>query len=359
MGIPLLRIDADDPAIDYTGRIDFSEPKAPCFAYPGVAILAAFEGGSIDAVMEDSGDGDYFNISIDGRPCEVFRSCTGESVFRAGRGLGPGTHTIRVVKRTESLCGTATFKGFAVEAGAGLSPVAGPPERRIEFIGDSITCGYGDLVSTDHPELCPFTNANEDCSIAWGALTAEALGARFVATAYSGRGVFRNYDATERGTLPELYRDIFPDRPGAARWDPSRYVPDVIVVNLGTNDYNSLLMRDDMSAERFDKLLADAYRSFVVELRRLYPAAKIVCAVGPMLSDDSPAGKDAWTRIQAAVSGLVVSLQKGGDAAVYYLALAPQSGPYGEDWHPSAATQARAADTAIGFIRSVTGWRPA
>jgi len=350
------RIEADDPDIDYTGRIDFSDPKAPSFAYPGVSIVASFEGSSIDVLMADSGAEDYFNLSIDSGEPQVFRSGSGMRTFGAGRDLGPGVHTIKIFKRTESACGTAAFGGFVLEAGEGLVPTEGLPERRIEFVGDSITCGFGDRVSTHHPDDFPFTSANEDCSLSWGALTAEALGARFVATAYSGRGVFRNYDASEGGTVPELYGTIFPDRAGAAPWDTSRYVPDVLVVNLGTNDYSSLQTLDDLGPEAFDAGFSGAYRAFLAELRTYYPKAAIVCAVGPMLSDGEPAGQRSWTRIQLAVSDLVDSLREAGDRSIRYLRLEPQTGPYGEDWHPSAATHARMAAAAVRLIRSATGW---
>ena len=56
---------------------------------------------------------------------------------------------------------------------------------------------------------------------------------------------------------------------------------------------------------------------------------------------------DAWTSIRADVQEVVDSFVTGGDSNVFYFEFAPQSSPYGEDWHPTVATHeamARRAD---------------
>jgi len=350
-------VPADDPNIAYIGRIDFADPKKPAFAFPGVQIVARFEGSALDVILSGGGNQNYFNVSVDDLPATVIQGNRSLKAYPIARDLASGEHTVRVWKRTEGNCGIARFGGFALDDGKKLLAPPAANARKIEFVGDSITCGYGNMVSTDHPELARFTPKNENNEISWGALTAKALQADYVATAYSGRGIFRNYDATEKGLLPEIYGGVYPDKPEQLAWDATRYVPDVIVINLGTNDFNSLQNKTDLDQPTFDAKYAEAYRQFIARLRSLYGKDKLIlCVVGPMLGDAFPIGQNAWTRAQKAVSGLVAELTQAGDTNIRYLALTPQSPPWGEDWHPSAATHEAMAKQTIAAIKAATGW---
>jgi len=350
-------IRADDGRIQYTGRIDFSDPAAPAFAFSATEIRARFTGRSLDVVLSDRGDRNYFQVTVDGGAPIVIRSARGEKVHPIARKLKRGIHDVRIVKRTEGNCGVAAFLGFRLDKGADLADPAPLQDRRVEFIGDSITCGYGNMGSTTEPDKFHFTPENENAALSWGFLTAEALGARYVSVSYSGRGMFRNLDGKETGTLPAIYGSVYPDAPADASWDHALYRPDLIVINLGTNDYGSQLARADLSDEAFDQAYVAAYLGFIERLRALHgPDAFIVCAVGPMMSDWYPQGKRAWTRVRTAVQYVVDKRAEGGDERIAYLELAPQNSPYGEDWHPTAATHARMAEDALEAVREATGW---
>jgi hypothetical protein len=126
-----------------------------------------------------------------------------------------------------------------------------------------------------------------------------------------------------------------------------------VVINLGTNDFSS----EETSGTALDDLrFKEAYRGFIQTVRGNYPHAKIVCTVGPMMSDDWPEGKKAWTRIRKIVSGLVQDLKDHGDPDIHFLELASQTEPYGEDWHPTTARHQIMADTLLPLIRNITGW---
>jgi len=357
LGAEGVRIEADHQAIRYVGRIDFSDPKAPAFSFPGVTILARFQGASLDILLSDTGSRDYFNVQIDDQEPAVIQTRLGEAVFPVARNLSDTEHTVRMTKRTESQCGIATFLGFELAPGKALVAAPPLPSRKIEFIGDSITCGYGNLVATDTPDQFHFSPENEDADLAWGSVAARALGAQSVLTAYSGRGMFRNVDGTESGTVPTFYNAVFPDDPTRLAWDPKGFAPDVIVINLGTNDFSALLAKNDLSARELDRQFGATYRKFVETLRSTYgPAVHIVCVVGPMLSDGYPPGALALTKARKTISGLVQNLGKT-DANLSYLGLDSQSSPYGEDWHPTVATHAQMAQALVTHLRAVTGWK--
>ncbi len=67
-----------------------------------------------------------------------------------------GTHTVRLVKLSECTQSLMAVRGIITDGTVAPLPEAG---RRIEFIGDSITCGYG--VEESDPEK-GFTTATEN-----------------------------------------------------------------------------------------------------------------------------------------------------------------------------------------------------
>ncbi len=61
--LPSVTVPADDPNIQYFGRWDFSDPKAPTHSWPGVYVYAVFDGTSIGVVLDDNFN--YYNVFID------------------------------------------------------------------------------------------------------------------------------------------------------------------------------------------------------------------------------------------------------------------------------------------------------
>ena len=224
----------------------------------------------------------------------------------------------------------------------------------MEFVGDSITCGYGDEVSTTTPDDFKFTAVNEDAYRAYGAITAEAFDADYVAIAVSGRGVVRNYSGFSAPVVPAIYETTLPEEASAPAWDHASYSPDVVVVNLGTNDFSPGIALDQLDA--FRATFRQSYIDFLTRIREVHATASIVAVVGPMMSDSYPTGYTAWTSIQADVKAVVDARHDANDSNVYYFALAPQQSPYGEDWHPTIATHKQMAEALKPLVANVRGW---
>lgn len=352
----------NDPAVRIVGRAT-AGAEARAFAYPGVSILLRFEGDAIDLKLRDYGSPpsenatNYYDVIIDGGEPTLLQTCPEQEVYALARGLGDGEHTLEVFKRVESgpggqpNAGKAELLGFRVREGKRVSAVA-PKQRRIEFIGDSITCGYGNEISTATPDDYKYTTRNSNARLAYGAVTARALDAEYMAVAASGRGVLRNFSDFAGKKVPEFYPLILPEDSESPTWDFAAWTPDVVVVNLGTNDFSPGI--EDMEQHRQD--FREAYGEFLGSLRGYYPEAQLIAAVGPMLSDSYPPGYAAWTNIQADVEGVVGARQAAGDTRVHYFKFAPQKAPYGEDWHPTVATHQAMADVLVPFIRELQGW---
>ncbi len=342
------------PDILYFGRVDCTDPTAPQFAFPGVSIRMRFRGDAVDLRLEDHGTGtptttNYYDVSFDGAAPAALAVSPSQRIYPIGRDLGAGEHTVEVQKRTESGGGTGKGRmlGFRLPRGSAVLPLA-PRPHRIEFIGDSITCGYGDRISVADPSRSHYTTAGSDADLAYGAVAARALHAEYTAVAYSGRGVYRNYLGRAGATLPQMYGSALPDEPAAARWNTAAWQPEVVVINLGTNDFSAV--GTDEGAFRA------AYLAFLATLRGDYPGATFILAAGPMMSDREPAGEMAWTKIQADLRVIAAARAAAGDTRVHVLLLPTQSPPYGEDYHPTAATQQAMADIVVKLVKSLENW---
>jgi lysophospholipase L1-like esterase len=354
----MYQIKASDPNIQYIGRIDHSTPDNVSFSFPGVSIKATFNGSSINAILKENGQGDatttnYFYVIIDdGTPVKIPLSRS-QTIYKLASGLDNGAHTVELIKLTESQVGKVEFLGFQLETGKTLLTPNALPSRKIEFIGNSIACGYGNEVSIQDPSNRPggFTSVNENNYNAWGYITARNLNAQYSCIAYSGRGLYMNNDGSTTNTMPLVYDRVFPDD-ATPQWDNTKYTPDVIVINLGTNDfYAEATLGASKTVD--STLFVNTYISFIEKLRGYYPNATIICAVGVMVNDWYPTGAKHWTRIQRYTTAVKNYMNANGDPNVHYFKMEPQTAPYGEDWHPSAQTHLTMATSLTTFINNL------
>jgi lysophospholipase L1-like esterase len=322
------------PGVRFVGRIDRSDPAGPRFTWSGTAVLARFTGPSIGVRLRDSGN--RFEVLLDGMPLAPLVAASGKELYPLASNLGAGTHELALYRRTEAFVGETQWLGLALDpAGALLAPPP-PPARRLEFVGDSITCGYG----VDGPNMsCPFSPDTENHFVTAGAIAARTLGADAITVAYSGKGVWRNYGGDMMDTVPSVYDRVLVERT-TPRWDFTSWTPDAVIINLGTNDF----AQGDPGAP-----FQDAYTAFVRRVRGNYPGARIVCALGPMLTADQVVKARGY--VQAAITSI-------GDARISTLEYAMQDGStgFGCDWHPSRATNQLMADRLTAELRRLLGW---
>ncbi|MBN2340713.1 MAG: hypothetical protein JXX29_03890 [Deltaproteobacteria bacterium] len=346
-------IPPNHPDINYFGRVDCTTPAAPTFSYPGVTIRTGFSGSSIHMDFLDSGNHtntNYYDVSIDDAPSTRLAMIPGTHTYALAENLRAGAHTIEIFKRVESNYGTGqgTFLGFRIDAGETILPVP-PKPYRIEFIGDSITCGYGNTVAVDTPGEYHYTTETANAHKSWAAITAEQIHAELSIVAYSGRGVFRNVNGMKGNTIPKMYFKTLPDHPQGMTWEPNRFIPDIVVINLGTNDFSPSLSESKLNEVRFHYHETTAI--FVATLRKTYPQAAIILAVGPMLSDDYPEGYNALSSVTAALRHIVNARSAEGDTNMYFIQLPREASLWGADWHPTETTHRKMADALVTFLR--------
>jgi len=260
----------------------------------------------------------------------------GVPVFRI-TGLKPGKHELIIAKRTSPNFGPVTFLGMRLVEGGKLLVAAPAPARRLEFIGDSLTNGYGDEGSRlQCSELPPYENS----SLSWARVTAEALQADAQLLAYSGYGLIRNYGAKESRSpdpMPSYYPRTVLGEP-RPKWDRERYRPDLSAILLGTNDYSTQPYPSD---EEF----LDAYRELLAAVRANRPGLPILCVYR---QDVVPMSK--------LVKLLIKEEQAKGNKVEGLGLPIVQESECGCDWHPKVVVHARWAGLATTKIRNMLNW---
>ncbi len=337
----------------YVGRIDTSDSLSYAFSYPATSISFRFKGEELRILFKDLAAADLdpagntvrnmFNVYMDQNDPVVLELNKTDTSYLLMKNLQDSVHSVRIIKRTESLVGKVEFKGILLDTQGVLLEPLSLPERKIECIGNSITCGYG-IEAKD--QLQKFSCETENVSLAFGTMVADYFNAQYHAIAYSGRGIAQNYDGSGINTVPEIWNRIFPDEQKPA-WDHSLYVPDIAMINLGTNDFSS-----GVDTTFFRK----SYAAFLVEVREQYPAATIVCILGPMLNNGYP--ENGLNMARSLITSAVNSKQQEGDDKLYFFEMSAQTGKfgYGADWHPSVAQQKYNSEELMQFIQKITGW---
>jgi lysophospholipase L1-like esterase len=335
--------------VRFVARVDRSDPAGPRFAWSGSTILARFTGSTIGVRL--GGPANYYDIRIDGAlqpsPLATNPAKTDYAIPLAAP-LAPGPHELSVFRRTEADyngSGTTQFLGLLLDpAGGALLPPSPPSSRRLEIVGDSTTTGYGDEGANSS---CGFSLATENYDVAYGAVAAREVGADLITIAWSGKGLYRNYAGDKDVTMPVLYGRTLP-ADSASTWDYASFVPDAVVINLGSNDFQQ---GDPGQA------YVTAYQAFIRRLRQYYPDALIIGAVGPKLSDTQPYS-GALATARGYVQGVVSTLNAAGDSRVTFLEL-PQALPsdgYGCGGHANVATHQRMGDTLAAELKAKLGW---
>jgi lysophospholipase L1-like esterase len=324
--------------VRWFGRVDTTNPAQPRFSWSGTGFVARFDGTSLAAELSISGAAEIFKTVVDGAPQPAFTAMPGQATHLLATGLGAGMHTVEVYRQTEGAQGETRLVKLTVGDGALVEPPPGSA-RLIEVIGDSITCGYGNLGKISDAE-CFSTESHWDT---YAAVAARALGAELSTIAASGRGVVRNYGGDTGGTMPMLYERTLANAPNPA-WD-FHVEPQAVVINLGTNDISNN-KGDPGTAFR------DTYVRLLETIRHKYPNAFIVGIIAPLLSGGE------LTTIQGHIRAAVEARNAAGDGKVSTLfTLQPQaSDKFACQYHPNVAQNALMAGLLEADLRAKLGW---
>ncbi|MBR1585668.1 MAG: hypothetical protein IJ662_09025 [Clostridia bacterium] len=315
------------------------------------AILAAEPGEEIEGLPTDPNaprraTWPWVGVFLDDmdQPIRRFPVCGKMETWLLIRSDAAQRHHFRIMKLTENV--KTFFSIRAMHYSGEFHPCARRPRRRIEFVGDSITCGYGNL--------CPdrdrgFWSDEEDGWNAHGPIAARLLGMEASCVSVSGITVAPHAHFPQPYAMNQLY--AYADRPGRDRhgkapeqWDFAALPNDYVVVNLGTNDACAASFAPDFEAER-ERFCRD-YTAFLGEIRRLNgPATRIICALGSMQYYLYPEIAQAVEEHKRLTGDQLVHLFR-------YHPMAPLDG-FGAAGHPSLTTQKKMAEELAAFIAAL------
>ncbi|MBK9579843.1 MAG: hypothetical protein IPO40_22490 [Fibrobacteres bacterium] len=303
-----------DPNLVYVGRWDKSNPSQPRSHWGGAYIRAEFTGSSLSVKLGQRVD---LAVFIDSKPVSMKMGANG--VVSLATGLGGGNHTVKMVARFQS--DQILFQGFTLASGGATVPAA-KAKALIEFVGNSITSGS------------VTTNGNIS-AFPW--LVGETLGADRTAISYPGiclvgNGHYSGNGFPGIGQEIQYFKMVTPPitptttQPNAPDWDFSKYTPDMVVINLGTNDA--------LAGGISGTTVQASYINLMKKIRAKLPKTRIfaVRTFGGYNESQTKAAVDA--------------LWNGGDKRVYYVNTTGwlATSDYASDkLHPTDAGQIKAA----------------
>ncbi|MGN0478122.1 MAG: SGNH/GDSL hydrolase family protein [Hominenteromicrobium sp.] len=282
------------------------------------------------------------------------------------RGMNPDTvKNVRIIKDTQAMNADpeSVLQICALETDGAFEPVE-PRALKLEFIGDSITSGEGDIgAKAEEDWISMFFSAQNNYAV----MTGRALNADIRVISQSGWGIGCAWDNNPHGALPPVYEEVCGLLSGAKNEalgahranDFAAWQPDYVFINLGTNDcgsFNQPAWRDEKTGETFQNrrepdgsfCAADLERlqgkatAFLRTLRRCNPKAELVWIYGMLGLELAPALEAAVARYKA----------ETGDAHAAFLALTDDLPNRGCRNHPGVGAHRTASEELTAYIRT-------
>ena len=311
----------DEKYVNLYGRTYISNNNL-CLDHVGTGVGVAFEGTELSVTFECTGS-NYVCIFIDGAQGYLTRIKLeqGVSTHVVTKNLKAGFHTVRVVKSNEIDDGSIKIKEFSAEAFY-TAPVKS--SLYIEFIGDSITTGYGALGE----QWSQRTVENSDGCSAFAYKTAALLGADYSIIAKQGICVKGKFITSD--TMSEIYNYVSTNTKEEYSFERKA---DIVVINLGTNDSNYIATSAKLQAE-----FPNDYYDFLRLVREKNPDAHIICLYGFMNLDSK------------IIDGIASAVERMQDDKIYTEFGTYISNTAGANGHPTKFAHTQWANILSRFI---------
>lgn len=328
-------IPANAPVIRYEGRYAADADGGVRLGFPGVTAHLRCRGSELTLRARASGNGVWFDVVVDGGAPNALHLRPGDGDYVLLPAQATADHTVELIRRTESWQGVCTLLGFRAGSTGQLLPPAGAKPRKLMFIGDSVTCG--EMTAWD-PARAVTGPENSNARLAYGMILARRLGTECHLVSYGGRGIIRDWQGIrDTRNAPQFYELALPDEPETL-WDHTAYVPDVIGIQLGTNDFNQGIPDQNE--------FINTYVEFVRKVRRDAPEATIFLMDSPIVADEAGRGPRR-TVLHSYLEQIVTRLNS---PLVVLAPLAHYAGVPGNG-HPTGAEHEAMADELEPLIR--------
>ncbi len=349
MSFQTFDITAGMPGIRLMGRMD-PEQKPLALDWTGCGVEFRFRGTDAWARLEAPAASPvmWMIVLADGQPITRFPVEPGIRMYPLLLGLeAEQERTVTLMKETQCMpdqpAATVLLHSLRIDGELVQLPCK---DKRIEFIGDSLTSGEGALAARDNMEwVTPWFTARGNYS--WYAC--EALNAERSILSQSGWGVCWDYQHTEGNNMSDAYEftvGVLKGPEAEARgclkpWNFSRWQPDIVCIRLMTNDNNGIIERRSYDTDR--ETLIRGAMNLIRKVRKHNPQAKIVWILP---------GSDCRPELAAEAVG---RMQEEGMTGLYDFTV-PDYGPedMGARWHPNAEYNRRIGLLLADFLKSIS-----
>lgn len=281
------------------------------------------------------------------------------------RGMDPEkVKNVRIFKDTQAMNADpeSVLQINAIETDGEFLPV---PERnlKIEFIGDSITSGEGDIGAKAETDwISMFFSAENNYAV----MVSRALNADIRVSSQSGWGVCCGWNNDPNSVIPPIYGQLCGLLSGEKNialgakepYDFTKWQPNYVFINLGTNDcgaFSQPAWTDETTGETFqnrrtedgklnpedEARFAHGATAFLKQLRGYYPNARLVWIYGMLGLELAPALQKAIDDYKA----------ETGDTNAEFLSLTDDLKNRGCRDHPSVGAHRTAANELITYIK--------
>jgi lysophospholipase L1-like esterase len=258
--------------------------------------------------------------------------------YTIAENLSDSEHLVKIVK----ICGYGQRLQVSVPNLRTDKNTVKPSDKReikIEFVGDSITAGHGIEGGTAN------SRSVENSELTYAALTAKHFNADYNIVARSGVSLTFAYGGG-KGDFKQMYEawDYYHGKSDNNKWDFNADPVDIVVINVGTNDYWAGIA-NKAGAEGSRQTFTNDYIEFLKFVREKNPNATIIAGLGPM-------SYHLMEEIENAVDAM-------DDNGIHAVKLEPQNPAstdgVGTENHPSIATNKKVSETLIKAIQKFTG----
>lgn len=252
-------------------------------------------------------------------------------------------HTLEIYKTTEAHSGGILFGGTTAK----LTSITSKKRKKIEFIGDSITCGAASDpsdVPCDKGEYFDHHNGY----YAYGPVLSREIGVDYLMSSVSGIGMYRNWndENKDEAIMPDVYENLYLTKDNSKPKYDFAFQPDIISIALGTNDFSGGDGKKERLPFNAEKYVTN-YINFIKMLYKHNPNVQIVITNSPMVNGErGVVFEDCLNKVKAAFASDKTRKE------IQIFKFKPMT-PKGCSGHPDVADHKVLADEYAPFLKKL------
>lgn len=268
----------------YAGRVEVLDQNKVVLVGSASSVSFHFEGNYCEISLQSvENHQNYVSLELDGKYIGRMRIEKGQiRPYPITVSENIKVHHLTIYKATEAANGGVLFAGTTAKLAA--AP-ASKNRKKIELIGDSITCGMGND-ATEFPCYSGDWYDQHNAYWSYGSILARALNADYILSSVSGHGMYRNWndEHIDEAIIPEVYENLYLNRDKSKPYHFA-FQPDLVSICLGTNDLSDGDGKKTRLPFNEEKYIAN-YIQFIQTVYAHAPNTRVVLLSSPMVSGE-------------------------------------------------------------------------